>query len=377
MRIHNTVRLFAVLLLLSLPGSLFAQAGYVAGMEMVNRAGQKLADNIQQMQQELQQSRSLEKFRKHFEAFQGQLKVYNQRINEAYRAADEEVQRIIRQHDEKDVSKWDPRDQEALKQAKARRDLCITHMMTLRELRQEATEINGMSAMRNAQVFAKSYQWFQDRLGKMAVKLQDFGSSSGLAPGDGSGRPGGGSSGQSGGLRGVTPLLKIRNDSKDLWFLIGSTWLKPGQEMQLSASKLTVRVLAMTKTRDFIMNKKPTRNATIYEQSPYRFRFTVDVQGTSGETLWEVVEEKYEWNVLQPPKYQMPHSFTTHKKTNDVLIWTPPTLRNSVRDSAQTFTFNPRAELRWQYTRTGDMGNVKKTEFEFAHGTLSVFVYPQ
>lgn len=374
MRIHNMLRLFTVLLLLSLPGSLSAQAGYVAGMEMVNKAGQKLADEVQQMRQELQQSRSLEKFRKHFEAFQGQLKVYNQRINEAYKAADEEVQRIIRQHDEKDVSRWDPRDQEALQQAKARRELCITHMMTLRELRQEATAINGMTAMRDARVFAKSYRWFQDRLGKMADKLQNFGFSSGLAPGGGSS---GGSSGQSGGLMGVTPLLKIRNDSKELWFLIGSTWLKPGQEMQLSTSKLTVRVLAMTKTRDFIMNKKPTRNATIYEQSPYQFRFTVDVPGNRGETLWEVVEEKYEWNVLQPPKYPMPYSFTTHKKTNDVLIWTPPTLRRSVRDSIQSFGFHPRAELRWQYTRTGDMGNVKKTEFEYTYGTLTVFVYPQ
>jgi hypothetical protein len=371
------MRLFAVLLLLSLPGSLFAQAGYVAGMEMVNKAGQKLADNVQQMKQELQQSRNLEKFRKHFEAFQGQLKVYNQQITEAYKAADDEVQRIIRQHDEKDVSKWDPRDQEALKQAKARRDLCVNHMMTFRELKQEAAQFNAMSGMRDAQAFARSYRWFQDRLGKMADKLQNFGASSGLAPGNSSGKPGGGSSGQSGGLMGVTPLLKIRNDSNDLWFLVNGSWLKPHQETQLSASKLTVRALAMTRTRDFVMNKKPTRNATIHEQSPYRFRFTVDVQGTSGETLWEVVEEKYEWNVNQPPRYQMPHSITTHKKTNDVLIWTPPVLRRSVRDSVQAFTFNPRGEMRWQYTRTGDMGNVKKTEFELFHGTLTIFVYPQ
>jgi hypothetical protein len=377
MRTHYAVRLFAALLLLSLPGSLCAQAGYVAGMEMVNKAGQKLADNVQQMRQELQQSRNLEKFRKHFEAFQGQLKVYNQQITEAYQAADDEVQRIIRQHDEKDVSKWDPRDQEALRQAKARRDLCVTHMMTLRELKQEATAINSMSGMRDAQTFAKSYRWFQDRLEKMAEKLQNFGSSSGLAPDNGSGKPGGGSSGQSGGLMGVTPLLKIRNDSKEVWFLIGSTWLKPGQEIQISSSNLTLRALAMTKTRDFIMNKKPTRNATIHEQSPYRFRFTVDVQGTSGETLWEVEEEKYEWNVIQPPKHTKPFSMATHKRPNDALIWTPPLLRRSVRDSVQVFTFHPRAELRWRYTRTGDMGNVNKTEFEFVHGTLTIFVHPQ
>ena len=170
--------------------------------------------------------------------------------------------------------------------------------------------------------------------------------------------------------------MKLDVQGNDVWFLVNGSWIKPGTAaVVIPGNQLTIRAVAMTKTRDFVMNKAPTKNTTIHEQGPYAFRFTINTGGgVVSEASWEAKNETYTWNIIGPAGTPPSHAVTKTKRPDDTVTFTAPSVRKQLGNADKVYTFNVRGDLAWDYQRTGSAGNVKRTDFETFHGSLGVVV---
>jgi len=313
--------------------------------------------------------KSLAQFMSHLKELRGKTKDLKTKIDASEQNADEVIRKLRAMHNEKNVDRWERPRRELYEKAVAQKKAAQRARGELKGLIKEMRQIHGHSSLRNAKAFAANTAWFRQRLQRMMGQVEKIGGGTG----SGGGRPGGGSDGMK--TMGESHMLRIRNDGKDVWYLVNGSWLKPGKETTSNASQLVIRAMAMTKRRDFVMHKKATRNATITEQSPYAFRFNVNVGGRSGTTSWECTEEEYTWSARSSAGPMTP-SVSTTKRTKDTLTWKPPLLRKALGQAIKVFTFGTRGSLKWSYSRRGNMGNVSKSEFEHFHSTLTVFVNP-
>lgn len=363
----NTRRMvwFAVVVVVGVLGAARSARGVVAlagAMSELNNMQYHMDALLKNKMAEAIQEKNFAKFQKYMSEMRQQMIAYKTKSEAAYQEADRVARKMEANHTEKDPSKWEEKDRAAYEKAKADRETCMKHKQAYQALSGEIKKVSQVADRMDAKTFSKFAPQMTQRLHSLQAALDQFRVTTGSAPlSTGNASP-----------------VKIENQTKDVWFLVGSTWLKPGDKpLTVAGDKITIRALAMTKNRDFVMNKQPTAHTTVNERSPYVFRFTVDAGGGTGETSWECVEETYEWHGYGPGSAKFEPQVSTTKRKNDTLTWTPPRVSAAAGEAPKVFTFGVRAELKWNYERKGAMGNVKRTDNESANGTLGMTVMPK
>jgi len=181
-----------------------------------------------------------------------------------------------------------------------------------------------------------------------------------------------------------SPIKLTNTDKAMLFYIGGTTQLKPNDTVSVTLPedrKLTIRAFALTERRDFIMNKKPTKNTTVSVQTPYEFTFTVDTGEYRTTASWILEKEEYTWTDLANTTNSLKSTGTPHtsKAANDTLdVVIPRVSKAKYGDAAsQFFTLVVRADMQWHYTRSGSAAAKSEYEMESPYGSLRIEVKPE
>ncbi|MCX5742952.1 MAG: hypothetical protein NT062_10700 [Proteobacteria bacterium] len=342
----------------------------IDGMSQLTNAGLLIQTKINNDLADALQAKSLTKFQNALSGLRKQMPA----VREVIARTKTEATRVIDAMGKQDQSTWAQSQRDELARAQATLARCNELETSYRAV---ATDLDAISqhsviAQSDAKTFARmNKQWFKDRLATLRTKVSTLGN--GVA--GATGQPAIGSGPTTTASSENAPMMTLANQSKDVWFRVEGVWLKPGDKpMTLRGDRLVVQAVAMTANRTFVMNKGPTSHTTIVEQGPYAFRFSIDTGAGTTETSWQSKDETYTWNVLGPDRYPPGAVISTTKRPQDTATFNAPSLRKVLGNASQTFTFNVRGELTWDYARSGAAGTVKRTDHERFGGALAVTV---
>lgn len=142
---------------------------------------------------------------------------------------------------------------------------------------------------------------------------------------------------------------------------------------------LTFKAMVMGERRDYCMSKTTagTKSATIVEQSPYVFHFTVDNESFHGETKWEVQKEEYRWSGGNDVKSKAFSSGAYPKVKNDSFeISVPQHSQDKFGVQAKYYTITVTGEIEWKMVRSAPT-HMEKSEFDTGSGGATVIVEPE
>jgi hypothetical protein len=342
----------------------------IDGMSRLNTMGLEIQATINNQLADALQEKNLNKFQSSLSTLRKSMPKYRAQLDRT----ESEAKAVVARLGSRNPGGLSQSERDELKQAQSAVVQCGDLRKTYTGLTTDVDRISNHSAIltNNARTFSANTGWFRDHLRSLQGRVAAFGA--GIAGAGGGAASGSGSSGSSSAGVGA-PMMQLENQTTDVWFRIGGAWLKPKDPpMQVRGDMVVIQAMAMTKNRDFVMNKQPTANTTIHERSPYSFRFTVDAGAGTGEVTWQNKDETYEWHAYGPGNTTPEVKITTTKRPNDTITFMAPSVRKALGHANKVFTLGIRGSMAWDYQRSGAMGNVKRTDFENFSGTLHVLV---
>ncbi|MEI6916216.1 MAG: zinc dependent phospholipase C family protein [Armatimonadota bacterium] len=142
---------------------------------------------------------------------------------------------------------------------------------------------------------------------------------------------------------------------------------------------LTFKAMVMGERRDYCMGKTTagTKSATIVEQSPYVFHFTVENENFRGETKWEVLKEEYNWSGAGDVKSKAFSSGVYPTVKNDSFeITVPQRPQDKFGVQPKYYTITVSGNIDWKMVRSAPT-HVEKSESDTGSGGVTVIVEPE